>query len=123
MRFSREQLMKSVCAGFILAGSMIIGAVEAEAQDSVSVNNTLPGCRGFASVHADATYRTGVCAGIIFGIDALGAGVMYCPPRGATFGQMAQVVVTYADRIPARWHEPMPGIVLEALKQAWPCKR
>jgi hypothetical protein len=123
MRSLKEQLMKSVCTGFIFAGSLIVGAIEVEAQSSVSVNKLLPACRSFASGTGDATYTQGMCAGIIFGLDALGSGTMYCAPRGATMMQAAQIVVNYAERIPARWHEPMPGIALEAFRQAWPCKR
>jgi hypothetical protein len=73
MRSLKEQLMKSVCTGFIFAGSLIVGAIEVEAQSSVSVNKLLPACRSFASGTGDATYTQGMCAGIIFGLDALGS--------------------------------------------------
>ena len=40
-----------------------------------------------------------------------------------TLGQMVRVIVAYIDARPARVHEDFRLLALEALVDAWPCKR
>jgi hypothetical protein len=91
--------------------------------DNYSANSIMPHCRG-ASDTRDPTPMQGFCTGVIstiyfFGDTHLGA----CPPKGTNIGQAIRVVVRYIDQRPERMHEKFMTLALEALQQAWPCRR
>jgi hypothetical protein len=46
-----------------------------------------------------------------------------CPHTGSNIAQATRVVVLYIDQQPARMHETFEFLALEALQQAWPCRR
>jgi hypothetical protein len=46
-----------------------------------------------------------------------------CPPDGTTVGHAVRVIVTYIDQRPERMREQFEALALEALQQAWPCRR
>ena len=46
-----------------------------------------------------------------------------CVPNLVTREQTVRVVIAYIDARPARMHEDIRGLALEALINAWPCKR
>jgi hypothetical protein len=45
------------------------------------------------------------------------------PPIGANVGQALRLVVAYVDERPERMQEDFEKLALEALQQAWPCRR
>jgi hypothetical protein len=72
------------------------------------------------------------CLGIIKGTIALEEAyrtatreqnLWFCLPRGLTFAQMAQVIVSYMDQNPRVPHANFGFVVLGAFGQAWPCRR
>lgn len=98
----------------------------ASAEDIVSANSFLPGCKSFLSHNmltpADAL-RGGRCTGFVQAFLAASPILDFCQPNEATIGQAVPVVVKYIEARPERMHEPFGNLALEALTAAWPCKR
>lgn len=46
-----------------------------------------------------------------------------CVPANATVGQVARVLVKFLEDNPNRLHEPVGLLYMEALYDAFPCKR
>lgn len=47
----------------------------------------------------------------------------WCLPDKVTKQQFAAVYVQWADHHPARWHEHYGLGIMDAFKEAWPCKK
>ena len=96
------------------------------AADIDSASRLLPGCK-FAIDGGPTRYGIGVefeaarCIGYVAGLAK--ASPDFCQPAGVTVGQMIRVVVTYVEARPARHHEEFGELALEALEEAWPCRR
>lgn len=87
-----------------------------------SANFFMPGCRDYiASSGKDVPIRQGVCIGWVGGLFDLGLG--FCAPAEATTAQAVRVVTGYLDARPSRLHERFTLLVLEALNEAWPCRK
>jgi Rap1a immunity proteins len=107
------------------------------AEDTLSANHMLPACRAFMDQRsADNFLEQGICAGIVLGI-GFAAGTLRnvsplqdnvrrrtCVnvPDMATPEQAVRVVIAYIEARPARMHESLYVLALEALRDAWPCK-
>ena len=69
----------------------------------------------------------GVCAGMVRAIVYLTGDLppqlRSCPPRGSTQGQSQRVVVAYLERNPGRLHLDFEDLAIDALREAWPCRR
>jgi hypothetical protein len=107
----------------VFAIALVFFATPAGAQDTYSANYRMEGCR--AVMGDRPTYGSGYCLGMV---DGLVFGEDRDPPRLCIPGpvtrvQMVRVVVAYIDARPARMHEDIRGLALEALLKAWPCKR
>ena len=84
----------------------------------------MEGCR--AAIGDRATDSSGYCLGLVDGIVYGETGRdTFCIPSGAgvTLGQEVRVIVAYIDARPARLHHDFRLLALEALIDAWPCKR
>ena len=84
----------------------------------------MEGCR--AAIGDRATDSSGYCLGLVDGIVYGETGRdTFCIPSGAgvTLGQEVRVIVAYIDARPARLHHDLRLLALEALIDAWPCKR
>jgi hypothetical protein len=111
------------------------------AQSDISTGNgMLPHCvmtdnvlskraRLLDSNAADA-YLMGICAGTIAGISFLAEYVVtkkgsygICTPDGVTHAQSVSVAVRYLNSHPERLHQQFSQLVLDAVRDAWPCKR
>ena len=87
----------------------------------------MPGCRKFLAfdlTNADSYYgeTVGGCVYRVSTIFHFGTRLGVCAPEEAN-PQTIRVVVTYIDQRPARMREPFEDLALEALQQAWPCRR
>ncbi|GAA0221535.1 hypothetical protein GCM10009125_08290 [Castellaniella daejeonensis] len=60
--------------------------------------------------------------GYIAGASDVGDGLTFCSPPNAKLGQLMGVVRKYLLANPEKWNQPAGLLVLEALKQAFPCK-
>jgi hypothetical protein len=101
-----------------------------------SANFILPGCKTALTDRIDRSFMAGRCVGIITTIAGLlasaeraGAATRlfpnFCaaPPDGVTEEQTVRVVVRYIEARPQRMHEEFGGLTLEALHDAWPCRK
>jgi hypothetical protein len=104
--------------------SCIFHSASAE-EDVRTANWVLPGCRSFldGNTGGDLAFRAGVCAGVVGTFRDLGSGAVppYCIPDVVATGQVVRVVVAFIERNPARMNEWFGVLVLEALRDAWPC--
>jgi hypothetical protein len=90
-----------------------------------SANEMLSGCKGLIGDKTPPlreALRQGRCAGYVAGL-VYARSVYLCVPEGATPEQGVRVVIKYIEARPERMHEPFGKLALEALEQAWPCKR
>ena len=106
---------------------LLVLAMPASAQSSApsSANEMLSGCKGLAGDRtppAREALRQGRCAGYVAGL-VYARSVFLCVPEGATPEQGIRVVIKYIEARPERMHEPFGKLALEALEEAWPCKR
>ena len=101
-------------------------------QDMQSAYHLLVGCREFINLNfhdgTDGTaflqgFEQGLCAGHVAAITHFGQHYGVCSPEKITVVQAARVIVVYIDQRPARMHERFTDLALEALQQAWPCRR
>jgi len=94
-------------------------------QRTESANEMLSGCKGLIGDKTPPlkeALRQGRCAGYVAGL-VYARSVFLCVPEGATPEQGVRVVIKYIEVRPERMHEPFGKLALEALEEAWPCKR
>jgi hypothetical protein len=101
-----------------------LGTHGSAAQENVeSANWVMPGCRAVLNDKSGEEFKSGVCAGVVATLRALGSVNLlgYCIPNGVINGQAVQVAVAYIECNPARQHERFDALTIEAFRQAWPC--
>ena len=107
---------------------------ECGAEDSNSANYLVPGCQIFLrsrsqvqGLTVDELTRMAQCKGIIDAIayvaSQLPPDLSSCPPDGITTQQSIRVVLAYVLARPAQMHDDFTNLTIQALHQAWPCKR
>ena len=104
---------------------MLTMSASAQSNPQTSANEMLPGCKGLISEKTPPlreALRQGRCAGYVAGL-VYARSVFLCVPEGATPEQGVRVVIKYIEARPERMHEPFGKLALEALEEAWPCKR
>jgi hypothetical protein len=94
--------------------------VRAQTPGDFSANAMMPGCVG-ALGNADS-FGAGYCAGVVRALMNTSFAFKACPPAGVSVGQSIRVAVAFINQNPARMREPFEGLVIEALRSAWPCK-
>jgi len=128
-------------SGLAACSLVLLLAVSTAATDPappISGTTMLDWCRTFIRLDeqrgvgapADDAGVAGVCLGFIYGMAEMHnvyralypqAATIFCLPRGFTGRQGARVVVRYLDTHPERLHEPGAGLIIEALREAFPC--
>jgi hypothetical protein len=66
----------------------------------------------------------GFCRGYVSGLSEPGpllVAAPNCPPKGVTYGQDYLIVVKYIHNHPEEMHKQTSVLVLEALREAFPC--
>lgn len=116
----------------LAAGALLCGMVSAHAQttqDQSSANFMLPHCKAAMTAMANKQVWSafgGICLGQIRAVvdvaGSLQAPYRFCPPAGSTNAQSVAVVVKFLDGHPEVWQDNFAGLVLVALRQAWPCR-
>jgi hypothetical protein len=104
---------------------MLTMSANAQSNPQTSANEMLPGCKGLISDKTPPlreALRQGRCAGYVAGL-VYARSVYLCVPEGATPEQGVRVVIKYIEARPERMQEPFGKLALEALEEAWPCKR
>jgi hypothetical protein len=90
----------------------------------ISANAMMPGCRDLMN----ASERNGVgqaeCLGIVRTMHYFARYYFgECRPERVTVGQTLRVVVTHIDQRPGLIHERFEDLALEAILEAWPCRK
>ncbi len=86
-------------------------------------SEVMRGCHAYIAQTVDESFDQGTCSGEVTVLMQFGPRFGICPPVGATIGQGVRVVVAYVDKRPARLRDDFTALAIEALKEAWPCKR
>jgi hypothetical protein len=83
------------------------------------------GCRNFVLNSDTELFHQGLCAGMIDDLayyrSMLAKDMRYCPPKGVTVGQVAQLVIDYMDAHPEILQKDFRGVAADALRAFWPC--
>jgi hypothetical protein len=112
---------------FVMVGLMLAAtATGANAEpDTSSANRLLAGCRAAVGDKDSAPpVELGTCVGVVMGVwMTAGVAGLACSPNGVTLGQVLRVVVQFIDARPARMHEQLTNLALEALISTWPCRK
>jgi hypothetical protein len=91
-----------------------------------TANDMLSGCKGFIGDKTPPSLKEaltqGRCGGFVAAL-VYARSVFSCVPEGATPEQGAGIVVKYIEARPKRRDEPFGKLAVEALEEAWPCKR
>jgi hypothetical protein len=128
-------MTKSVAVLFGVALALTVST--AMAQNFMSANRGMEGCRSFLSRTGDLSgpdpVGEGYCLGLVTGMMSMGRsltgaaaeaapGLCLNVPAGVTAAQAVRVVAAYIEARPSRMHEPFGALALEALRTAWPCR-
>jgi hypothetical protein len=103
----------------VLSMGLFLISGETVAEDQLSANSKIVGCRHYLSSSKDDLLLQGYCAGAVQALVEFAAGA--CAPKGATTMQSVRIVLQYIDARPARLHESFNKLAAEALRLAWPC--
>lgn len=77
-----------------------------------------------ASESADESrYDTGLFRGYVSGVVDTGNDVLFCTTQGVNRGQYTAVVAKYIKNNPEKWNIGASSLVIDAMKQAFPCKK
>jgi hypothetical protein len=127
--------MRTAIIGGVLMALTIMAVAAAEG-GLASANQLLPGCRAYLSPRSTSAtfsngFNQGICAGIVGAIANMVSGDLgvtgnwRCAkvPDGVTGEQAVRVVVRYIEERPNRMHESFEALTLEAILQAWPCRK
>ena len=116
-----------VLVGALFSFLSISGAAE---ESSLSGKDLRQHCEAVLQGHAPQSFEAGVCVGTLQTLryiqpllDPKYGKADYCLPPGLPSEQEAQVVVTYLQSHPERLQEEGRTVALDALHQAFPCKR
>jgi hypothetical protein len=110
--------------------ALLLAAGDARARMRTG-NDALQPCRAHEMSYGardlvDA-YDQGICIGTVGGLFYVGPNLhpehRFCPPNGANHGQALRIALAYMERNPARLHVDFQKLVIDALREAWPCRR
>jgi hypothetical protein len=89
-----------------------------------------PGCRVFSrnrsADNEDEAFESGLCAGVIRTIANIEHDMHlwgFCVPETVMGGQIISVVSLWIDHHPETLNQPEIPVVVNILKQTWPCSR
>jgi hypothetical protein len=70
-----------------------------------------------------SAFEFGLFSGYVAGVVDVGDGILFCTGPGVTAGQYNAVVAKYIKNNPEKWNKSADSLVVEALKEAFPCKK
>jgi hypothetical protein len=124
------------------AALALIGTATVAAEDNVSANYILPGCKHVPAMSSTTprldlavlNFKAAFCLGQVSAIAAvvpivdaptvvgpLSRDHNWCIPDSVTRGQLVQVVVRWIEERPKRMHEAFVVLTMLALRDTWPC--
>jgi len=132
LRWSREHpVVASVLGFYLLALAVTVSPSKAQNREYTG-NDWLEKCSADASKSeslankADSWTNLGMCYGYLIAISDIVSiipeSLRYCLAQGVTMDQVRQVTLKYLRENPGKTHEPFVSLVLDALREAFPCK-
>ncbi|MGE5304950.1 MAG: Rap1a/Tai family immunity protein [Alphaproteobacteria bacterium] len=115
----RPKMLVAMQFAAVLSMGLFFTCGEGFAENPLSANSKIGGCRNYVANSGDDLFSQGYCAGAVEALVEFAAGA--CAPKTATNMQSVQIVVKYIDARPVRLHESFNKLAAEALRQAWPC--
>jgi len=115
----RAKMLVAMRFVVVLSTGLFLTCAEGFAENPLSAESKIGGCRNYFANSGDDLFSQGYCAGAVQALVEFAAGA--CAPKTATNMQGVQIVVKYIDARPARLHESFNKLAGEALRQAWPC--
>lgn len=71
----------------------------------------------------DLGYRSGYFDGYVKGVADLSVDVFWCPPHNVKGGQLPKIAAIYLRAHPESLHKGADTLVVEALKEPFPCEK
>lgn len=71
----------------------------------------------------ESRYHTGLFRGYVSGVVDTGNDILFCTGSGVTRGQYSAVIAKYIKNNPEKWNKSASSLVIEAMQQAFPCKK
>ncbi|WP_417766105.1 Rap1a/Tai family immunity protein [Spongiibacter tropicus] len=68
-------------------------------------------------------FKSGLYSGYVNGVVDLGDDILFCTTTGVTRGQFTAVVAKYLKNNPEKWNQSAHSIVVDAMEEAFPCKK
>jgi len=115
----RAMMLTAIRYAAVLSMGLFLTCGKVFAEDPLSADSKIVGCRNYVSSSKDDLFLQGHCAGAVQALVEFAAGA--CAPKRANNMQGVRIVVQYIDARPARLHENFNKLAAEALRQAWPC--
>jgi hypothetical protein len=124
-------MLAAVCIAMLTT----TGHAQPKVPSHYSANEVMKGCRAVVAQTNPETeagwFLRGICMGIVSALAGYSAAFEraargttgVCLPEGVSVNQQVRVVVAYIDARPNRLHEDFRTLTIEALRDAWPCKR
>jgi Ssp1 endopeptidase immunity protein Rap1a len=69
------------------------------------------------------TVEMGRCIGMVEGVALLANYGIFCPPTGTIIKERMQVMIAHIEARPQRLHEDFRVLAVEAMQEAWPCRK
>jgi Rap1a immunity proteins len=117
--FAARLVVASLAVGFL---AVAVSVSPLRAHEFYTGNEWLKKCSDGAP-----DVGMGMCVGYLIAISdlrlLLPEGARHCPEKGVTVNQARQVAVKYLRDNPAKTHLPFMSVVLDALREAFPCKK
>lgn len=71
----------------------------------------------------ESRYHSGLFRGYVSGVVDTGNDVLFCTGNGVTRGQYTAVITKYIRNNSEKWNNGASSLVIEAMQQAFPCKK
>lgn len=70
-----------------------------------------------------SSFNAGLFGGYIAGVVDTGNNYMFCTTPGVSRGQNSAIVAKYLRNNPEKWNMSAASLVVEAMKESFPCKK
>jgi hypothetical protein len=85
-------------------------------------NRLVEAMNAYNNPQSEFSFRAGDFMGYVGGVADVTGGVLWCAPSNVQFGQLPSIVSKYLNNHPEIWHKPAHVLVINALRDAFPCK-
>jgi hypothetical protein len=113
-----------------LIALMCVWSTVSAAQDRRWTGNLLlPACKTLLNddngMDFLIAYNQGICMGSVQTLAVVAKMVpgTVCAPQGVTTGQTVRVIIAFLEARPQRLNEDFSLLAVEAVRDAWPCKK